>query len=260
MRLGPRDLLEESQHREETTSQLGQSMFSQPATTATQIALADLLAACGVLPQNVWGHSSGEIAAAYAAGALSRELAMQVAYYRGICAAQAKDMKMKEGAMLAVGEGEQAVQDRIDSLTGRHGQLVVACVDSPESTTVSGDLDAILELQSVLDGSSVFHRRLKVDTAYHSHNMMAVEQQYHSYLSALGQDIAPRENVAFYSSVTGTRKQGGFNPSYWVSNLTSQLKFSAASQSVAEYLLSTTATTTRSVIIEIGPTLHLRDH
>lgn len=245
------DLLQELQHRDETTSRLGQSRFSQPATTAIQIALVDLLETYGICPQAVCGHSSGEIAAAYSSGALSRKQAMQIAYYRGICSAQAKDMNAEDGAMLAVGEGEEAIQKRIDSLTRRHGQLVVACVNSPESTTISGDLDAILELQSVLDDASVFHRKLKVDTAYHSHHMRAVEQVYHSSLAEIGHS-PPREGVAFYSSVTGGRKQSGFGPSYWVSNLVSQVKFSAASELVAEHLL-TTNSTARSVIIEIGP-------
>jgi acyl transferase domain-containing protein len=59
-------------------SRLGDGQIAQPATTAIQIAMIDLLATCGVIPRWVCGHSSGEIAAAYAAGALDHEAALKV--------------------------------------------------------------------------------------------------------------------------------------------------------------------------------------
>jgi acyl transferase domain-containing protein len=58
-------------------SRVGQSEISQPSTTAIQIALVDLLASFGIIPSCVVGHSSGEIAGAYAAGALSLDAAIQ---------------------------------------------------------------------------------------------------------------------------------------------------------------------------------------
>ena len=58
-------------------SRLGRAEIAQPATTALQIALVDLLKSLNVLPFGVVGHSSGEIAAAYAAGALSHEAAIE---------------------------------------------------------------------------------------------------------------------------------------------------------------------------------------
>lgn len=243
------DLVEELSRNKET-SRLGESRFSQPCTTAVQIALVDLLETCGVQPEAVCGHSSGEIAASYAAGALSKQAAMQVAYLRGICSSQAKSLNQTTGAMLAVGEGEEAINKRIRSLDSGNGKVTVACVNSPESTTISGDLAAISELQAVLEDASVFNRRLQVDSAYHSHHMEVVAQSYLSSLEGMACG-APRKDVAFYSSVTGTRKLSDFGPSYWVSNLVSQVKFSAASQLVAEHL--STAGPVENVLVEIGP-------
>lgn len=244
------DLVEELS-QDEQSSRLGESRFSQPTTTAVQIALVDLLATYGIRPEAVFGHSSGEIAAAYSAGALTRESAIQVAYMRGICSAEAKTLNSTTGGMLAVGEGEDAINKRIKQLDSNNGRVTVACVNSPESTTISGDVAAITELQAVLKAASVFNRRLKVDSAYHSHHMEIVAQSYLSSLDSLTHGI-PRDDIAFFSSVTGARKRSDFGPSYWVSNLVSQVKFSAASQLAAQYL-SDAYSTANNVLMEVGP-------
>ncbi|KAH7141842.1 beta-ketoacyl synthase domain-containing protein [Dactylonectria macrodidyma] len=246
------DLVEELS-RDKESSRLGEARFAQPITTAVQIALVDLLATTyGIQPQAVCGHSSGEVAAAYAAGILTREAAMRVAYSRGICSAKAKALNATPGGMMAVGEGEDAVKKRIKQLDSRNGKVVVACVNSPESTTISGDLEALLELEAALGAASVFNRRLKVDSAYHSHHMEVVAPAYLSSLDGLKHGT-PREDVAFYSSVTGARKRSGFGPSYWASNLVSQVKFSAASQLVAQHLSDLYSNTATNVLIEVGP-------
>lgn len=58
-------------------SRINESELAQPLTTIIQMALVDLLAHYDVKPNFVAGHSSGEIAAAYAAGALAREAAVK---------------------------------------------------------------------------------------------------------------------------------------------------------------------------------------
>ncbi|KAM0290527.1 hypothetical protein ACHAO9_004885 [Fusarium lateritium] len=245
------DLVEELS-RDENSSRLGEARFAQPATTAVQIAMVDLLAnSYGVRPEAVCGHSSGEIAAAYAAGALSRDAAMQVSYMRGICSAKAKTMNSTLGGMLAVGEGPDAIGERIKKIDSSFGKITVACVNSPESTTISGDVAALEELQAVLVEASVFNRRIKVDSAYHSHHMEVVAP---SYLSSLDGLVAgeTRDDVAFFSSVTGDRKTSGFGADYWVSNLVSQVKFSTASQLVSRHI-SDTHSSGINMLVEVGP-------
>ena len=244
------DLVEELS-RNEKLSRIADSTYAQPTTTAVQIAVVDLLAAYEIRPQAVCGHSSGEIAAAYAAGALSMEAAMRVSYMRGVCSAEAKELNQIPGGMLAVGEGEEDISKRMKKLYNNNGKVTVACVNSPESTTISGDLPAILELQGVLDAASVFNRLLKVDSAYHSHHMNVVVQSYTSSLDGLVHG-KPLEQVAFYSSVTGARKQSDFGPSYWISNMVSQVKFSAAARMVAQHF-SDLHSSASSVLVEVGP-------
>lgn len=62
----------------QNNSRVDKSEVSQPATTAIQIAVVNLLATWGIQPSHVVGHSSGEIAAAYTAGALDQEAAIQM--------------------------------------------------------------------------------------------------------------------------------------------------------------------------------------
>ena len=69
--------------RDKKTTRVGQAHISQAICSAVQLALTDLLASFGIRPSAVTGHSSGEIGAAYAAGALTFDSAMAAAYYRG---------------------------------------------------------------------------------------------------------------------------------------------------------------------------------
>lgn len=69
------DLVQELS-RPTAESRINESALAQPTTTILQMALVDMLAQFSVKPEFVVGHSSGEIAAAYAVGALTRECAV----------------------------------------------------------------------------------------------------------------------------------------------------------------------------------------
>lgn len=79
--------IEEELNKAGTRSRVSLAEFSQPLCTAIQIALVDTLESIGIMPHAVVGHSSGEIAAAYAAGALTAREAMTAAHHRGAVAA-----------------------------------------------------------------------------------------------------------------------------------------------------------------------------
>lgn len=237
--------------KDEATSRLDDSKLGQPATTVLQICLVDLMNSVGVTPNEVLGHSSGEIAAAYAAGVLSKAAAIKVAYYRGFLAERSRSLMTVGGAMLAVALGEGEIGTYIDRISV--GRVVVACCNSPLSTTVSGDSNAILELQDSLDRFGISSRRLKVDTAYHSHHMEAVAEEY---LQSLGGLQTERKSTAvkFYSSVTGDEKTSGFGPSYWVENLISKVRFREALEKLCRSLRQKSVqTSVCHNFTEIGP-------
>ena len=112
--------------RDASESRLSEAELAQPVMTANQIALVSLLRVQGVRPQAVVGHSSGEIAAAWAAGYISHSTAIKVAFHRG-CTVPPKSLG--PGAMLSVGLSEHDAAKFLEGLT--LGKAVIACVNSP---------------------------------------------------------------------------------------------------------------------------------
>lgn len=213
-------------------STLNHPCLSQTVCTALQIALVDLLRSWEIYPDSVTGHSSGEIAAAYAAGALSMKDAMSVAYHRGVVAGQLLDDSFK-GAMMAVGLSVEETRIYLGQLPPTQ-LIVVACINSPSSVTVSGNEESIEMLAQMLRDQSVFWRRLDVGVAYHSPQMETVAEQYSELidhikvLASTESEESHNESPAprFFSSVSGSLlPTQHLSYDYWVSNLTGQVKF-----------------------------------
>lgn len=167
-------------------SSINEAEFAQPLCTAVQIGLVDLLCGWGVVPAATVGHSSGEIAAAYAAGALTRDAAIVTAYYRGFAVRQRK----AEGGMAAVGLGRGDVSAHL--VTG----VTIACENSARSVTVSGDTDRLATFLSNLQNKrpGVFVRQLPVDVAYHSGNLTS-SQTVREYLLIENRTYASRGHI-----------------------------------------------------------------
>jgi acyl transferase domain-containing protein len=147
------------------TSSISVAAISQPLCTALQVALVDVLHAAGIEFAAVVGHSSGEIAAAYAAGYLDAHDAIRIAYYRGVHAPLAQGPCGKRGKMMAVGMGLEQASAFCNEFGGG---LNVAASNSLTSCTLSGDADIIDKAKELLDENKTFARVLTVDTAYHS--------------------------------------------------------------------------------------------
>ncbi|KAJ3579991.1 hypothetical protein NPX13_g583 [Xylaria arbuscula] len=252
----PWDLEEELLGTHGDDGVINMAIRAQAMTTSVQLALLALLRSQGVRPQVVVGHSSGEIAAAYAAGYISHRTAVAVSYHRGFMSEAVKRIGLHRGGMMAVGLGEEAVTPYLKRLT--KGTVCVACINSPKNTTVSGDADGIEELETLLSDSdeSIFHRRLMVDTAYHSHHMQAVAHEYHRRLEGLefepDEEEIDERDTTFISSVTGLRKSSNFGVDYWATNLISPVRFSQALANVASHC-HTTAPGRPVFFVEIGP-------
>lgn len=105
------------------SSTLSNALLSQPICTALQIALVDLLASWEICPDGVTGHSSGEIAAAYAAGMLIMQDAIAIAYFRGVCASSLST-KGRRGSMMVVGMSARDAGPYLAAL--RTGRATVA--------------------------------------------------------------------------------------------------------------------------------------
>ncbi|TVY41051.1 Hybrid PKS-NRPS synthetase [Lachnellula occidentalis] len=225
----------------EETSRVAEAALSQPLCTAVQIGLVDLLSASGVEFRAVVGHSSGEIAAAYAAGVLPRASdAIRIAYYRGLHAKLATGPNSdRRGAMLAAG---LSFEDASELCSRREyaGRVTVAADNSPTSVTLSGDVEAIDWIKAHLETDGTFVRKLKVDMAYHSHHMEACAPAYLASLQACDIQVQqPTGDCVWVSSVRGDvdsvladDEDGSglevVRDQYWIDNLTNPVLFGPA--------------------------------
>ncbi|KAG4218442.1 hypothetical protein PC116_g33078, partial [Phytophthora cactorum] len=145
---------------------------------------------------------------------------MSAAYYRGqaIIALKEKFPNVK-GSMMAVGMGAKDLQPIFKQLP-HPLQAVAACENSPTSTTVSGDAEAIDVLSNLMTQKQIFNRKLFVDVAYHSPHMKLIAEIYHNMIA----DVELRKgsgDVEFFSSLRSRKvDMDELGPQYWVENLT----------------------------------------
>ncbi|RYP89969.1 hypothetical protein DL770_003927 [Monosporascus sp. CRB-9-2] len=143
--------------------QLGENInlpeFSQPLCTALQLSLLELPRSFNIVPEAVVGHSSGEIAAAYAIGALSFESACKVAYHKGRLAQKLVMSIPKPGAMLSVNLPEGNARTYMEKVS-LGSELHIACINSSFNVTLAGDEAVIDTLKKHLDIDGVFAKKL----------------------------------------------------------------------------------------------------
>lgn len=236
------------------TSRIGEAVLSQPLCTAVQVGLLTLLRAAKVDLAAVVGHSSGEIAAAHAAGYLSAEDAIRIAYYRGFFLKLAGNEDGAQGGMMAIGTSQEDAEELIE-LPSLEGRICIAARNSPNSLTLSGDLDAIEEAKDILEDENKFARQLKVDKAYHSHHMKPCFEPYVEALKACGIMVhspSDQENPPVWiSSVVGESIESidlaELGGKYWGDNMCQAVLFSQA----VEYAIG--AEGPFDMGLEIGP-------
>ncbi|KAL5372036.1 hypothetical protein DPSP01_013809 [Paraphaeosphaeria sporulosa] len=228
-----------------TKQHLQQPEYSQPLVTALQLAILEVLRSWGVQPVSATGHSSGEIAAAVAAGLLTSEDAIKVAYFRGRAAADVHDASKAKHGMLAVGLGEHDVRDM---LRAEELPIAIACVNSPSSVTLSGQVVALTALEQRLKEQGKFARLLQVDVAYHSKYVADIAARYYELMrQECDFPLADATYCKMFSSVTGSENNQACNAEYWRRNMESPVLFS---QAVSAALTEDAAA---DFIIEVGP-------
>jgi acyl transferase domain-containing protein/acyl carrier protein len=193
----------------------------QPVLFAVMVSLARLWQSFGVQPDAVIGHSQGEIAAAYVAGALSLEDAGRIAALRS----QALTVLAGSGGMASLPLPADEVRERLLRWDDRLG---VAAVNGPVSTVVSGDRDALDELLTECAGADIRARRIPVDYASHSSHVDAVREPLLEVLSG----ISPRSSdIAFYSTlIGGPIDTARLDAHYWYENLRRPVQFEQATR------------------------------
>jgi malonyl CoA-acyl carrier protein transacylase len=191
----------------------------QPALFAVLVGLARLWEHHGVKPHAVVGHSQGEIAAAYVAGALSLDDAARAVTLRS----KAIEAIAGHGGMAAVMLSREETEKRLHAY---EGELSLAAVNGPAASVVSGETNAIEKLLAELDADGVWARRIPVDYASHSMSVDVIEPLIREALTP----IEPRAtDITFCSTVSGeVIDSTGLDADYWYRNLRATVQFEPA--------------------------------
>ncbi|WP_062214439.1 type I polyketide synthase [Streptomyces sp. NBRC 109706] len=205
--------------READEDRLAELDVIQPTLWAIEISLAELWRSWGVEPDVVIGHSMGESAAAYVSGALSLADAASVICRRSRLAKALTGRGTMAWVALPVEEARQA-------LAGHEERVAVAAVNSPTSTLLSGEHEALEQILAALDAREVDNRRVNVDFASHCPQMDELREPL---LAAL-EHLRPRAGrVPLQSTVLGEAIDGaGMDAAYWARNLREPVDFVSA--------------------------------
>ncbi|WP_455753787.1 type I polyketide synthase, partial [Streptomyces koyangensis] len=196
----------------------------QPALWAVMVSLAAVWQAAGVEPDAVVGHSQGEIAAAAVAGILSLDDAAKVVALRS----RALKVLAGRGGMLSVAEPVDAVRERLASF----GELLsVAAVNGPSATVVSGEPEALRELESSY-GELVRTRMIPVDYASHGPQ---VDELRGDILAALEGIVPGEAGIPMVSALSGEWLAGPeLDAGYWYASLRETVEFDRAVRVLGE--------------------------
>ena len=205
--------------KSEEQSRIDLTAVAQPAICALQIALVELWKSWGIVPTRVVGHSVGEVAAAYCAGVLSLADTVRVIYHRS----RLQDTTAGHGRMLAAGITPREARTLIGDLADR---VHITAINSPGLVTLGGDTARLELIASRLEREGRFMRWLKVNYAFHTHQMDPIRDQLLESLASISPQAG---NVPFVSTVTGGVYPGEqLDAMYWWHNVRRPVLFEPA--------------------------------
>ncbi|PWQ95010.1 type I polyketide synthase [Leucothrix arctica] len=219
--------LEEELLRAKDTSQLDLTEIAQPLLFAIQVGIVEFFSDNGISADAVIGHSVGEVAAAWTAGALSLEQAVRVIHFRS----QAQGLTKGTGRMAAVGLGNIALAGLLQTLD-LNESIEIAGDNSPNNSTISGKLEDLLTLQTAVEAQGSFYRVLDLDYAFHSTAMDEIES---NILTSLSELTPEPTKLPYISTVTGKELSGEkLTANYWWDNIRQPVQFNQGITQLAE--------------------------
>lgn len=219
--------------------------IAQPALFAIQVGVTQMLRAHGMRPAAVAGHSVGEVAAAWAAGALTLEQAVQVIFYRS----HFQGLTQGRGQMTAVALGASAMQQLLTE-TGLCERIAVAGINSARGITLAGPSEALTQLEAILSERQIQCKRLDLNYAFHSPAMDPIQT---GLIDALSQLKPQPTQLDFVSTVTGELTPGTqLDARYWWNNIRQPVLFEKA--------VGTLRHDGIDVFLEVGPHAVLRGY
>ena len=213
-----------------------QTELAQPALFAIQVGITQLLFDAGIVPKAVTGHSVGEVAAAWASGALTLEQAVDVICYRSFYQGKTAG----EGQMTAVACSVEQAETLLGELAITN--VCIAGINSKNGITLAGDIEALSQIEQRLKVSGIRFKRLDLNYAFHSPAMNPIQDGLKASLESLKPSASSR--CSYFSTVTGSELEGeALTADYWWKNIREPVMF---------YPVIKTLMQTQGVFVEIG--------
>ena len=212
---------------------LNEVQLAQPVIFLVQCALVELFKTWGVYADCVVGHSSGEVAAAYACGALTLAEATRLVYHR----ATLQQRRAGSGRMLAIGLDRPGLEELLDEMQvpfrlegDRKTQVEIACENAPASTVICGEEPALRPVIEELDRRNLQNLLIPGNIAFHSSAMDPIKDDALAALSFLD-DRDFNADIPLVSSVTGVKTEQ-LDSAYWWSNIRQPVNFAGAMETI----------------------------
>lgn len=218
---------------------LRETRYSQPAIFVIEYAAAALLAAAGIRPQRMIGHSVGEYVAACLAGVFDLPDALAVVAARGRLM-----QAMAPGEMLAVDGPAFVVGSLLGLDRGSGAGVEVAAVNGPRSTVLAGEAEAVGRARELLAANGIACNGLLTSHAFHTELMEPCLDEFEAVVAAVR---LSKPAIPFVSNVTGTwiAESDATDPAYWARHLRSTVMFADGVATLVE--------DEDVVLVEVGP-------
>ncbi|MDQ0932808.1 SDR family NAD(P)-dependent oxidoreductase [Streptomyces turgidiscabies] len=218
-------------------AELDRTEYTQPALFAVEVALHRLIESWGITPDHVTGHSIGELAAAHIAGVFTLTDAATLVTARG----RLMQAAHTGGAMAAIQAGEAEITE---ALTGQPGAITIAALNSPTSTVISGDAEAVERHITHWRERGRKTSRLTVSHAFHSPHMDTILDEFHEVAATI---TYHQPRIPLVCTLTGRLATPDelTTPTYWTQQIRNTVRYTDA--------LTTLQTAGTTTYLEIGP-------
>lgn len=229
----------------EVDDEINHTSWTQPATFAVQMGLAKLLQHRGIQPDAVLGHSVGQYAAACVAGVMSWDDGLKLIAERGRLIGELPS----GGLMMAVFASKQQVEEVLkerSSVVSTENVSIAAY--NGTHIVVSGNVDAVEQLETAFAERSIRCKRLTTSHAFHSSLMDPALEPFQSFAQSVTfrkADIPLVCNVA--GEVLSADQQ--LDAAYWANHIRQPVAFANSIDAVQEFGCD--------IILELGPQGHL---